>query len=88
MKYMNADEVFPAELLKEIQKYVNGGMIYVPKPEGSRKKWGENTGARAYIKRRNEEIRKQYSGGISMDQLADQFFLSFESIKKIVYAKK
>ncbi|MFC7680401.1 CD3324 family protein [Paenibacillus sp. GCM10028914] len=87
MKYRNADEIFPAELLREIQKYVQGGVVYVPRPEGSRKKWGENTGARAYLNHRNEEIRHQFSGGVTMDQLSEQFCLSFESIKKIVYSK-
>lgn len=88
MKYINADEIFPAELLKEIQKYVEGGMVYVPKPKGLRKKWGENTGSRAYLNRRNEKIRQQYDNGFTMNQLSDQFCLSIDSIKKIVYAKK
>lgn len=29
MKYVNADTVFPKELLQEIQKYINGGLVYV-----------------------------------------------------------
>jgi Mor family transcriptional regulator len=87
MKYVNADIIFPEELLKEIQKYVQGGMVYVPKPEGLRKKWGENSGSRKYLHQRNNEIRQKFSVGVSMDQLSDQFFLSYDSIKKIVYSK-
>ncbi|UHA75460.1 CD3324 family protein [Paenibacillus sp. 481] len=86
MKYVNADSVFPKPLLKEIQKYIHGGMVYIPTLEGSRKKWGENSGSRTYLNRRNDEIRQQFTGGATIDQLADQFCLSYDSIKKIVYA--
>lgn len=51
MKYINADIILPEELLKEVQKYVQGGMVYIPKPEGLRKKWGENSGSRVYLKK-------------------------------------
>ncbi|AZN39298.1 CD3324 family protein [Paenibacillus albus] len=85
MKYMNADVIFPAELLKEIQKYVSGGMIYVPTPEGSKKQWGENSGSKQMLERRNEEIRQQFSVGITIDELSSRYCLSCDSIKKIVY---
>lgn len=88
MKYINADVVLPEHLLKELQKYVSGGMLYVPKPEGLRKKWGEKSGSRVYLSRRNEEIRQKFSIGTTIDQLSDQFYLSNDSIKKIVYSKK
>ncbi len=88
MKYINADVVLPEHLLKELQKYVSGGMLYVPKPEGLRKKWGEKSGSRVYLSRRNEEIRQKFSIGTTIDQLSDQFYLSYDSIKKIVYSKK
>ena len=88
MKYVNADIIFPEELLKEIQKYVHGGMVYVPKPKGLRKKWGENSGSRKYLNHRNNEIRQKFSFGVTIDQLSDQFCLSCYSIKKIVYSNK
>ncbi|WP_152391867.1 CD3324 family protein [Paenibacillus guangzhouensis] len=88
MKYINADVVLPDHLLKELQQYVPGGMLYVPKPAGLRKKWGEKSGSRLYLSRRNDEIRQKFSVGTSIDQLSDQFCLSYDSIKKIVYSKK
>lgn len=88
MKYVNAESIFPVELLNEIQKYVNGEMVYVPISKGSRKKWGENSGSKTYLNDRNHEIRQQFSVGIKIDQLSDRFFLSRDSIKKIVYLKK
>ncbi|REE69542.1 hypothetical protein A8990_1337 [Paenibacillus taihuensis] len=86
MKYVNA-AILPDELLKEVQKYIHGAMVYIPKPEGEREGWGVNSGSRAYIQQRNIEIRQCFAGGAAVDQLAEQFFLSCESIRKIVYGK-
>ena len=80
MKYVNAEIIFPEELVKELQKYIHGGMVYVPKPEGLRK--------RKHLSHRNDEIRHKFFVGATIDQLADQFCLSCDSIKKIVYSKK
>lgn len=88
MKYINAEIIFPEELLKEIQTYVNGGLVYIPKPKGTRKKWGESSGSRKYLDQRNSEIRYKFSVGVTIDQLSDQFCLSNDSIKKIIYVKK
>lgn len=87
MKYVKADHVLPEELLKEIQKYVYGELIYIPKPPEERKKWGEKTGAREYLNHRNTEIRRKFSDGVSIDELTQLFCLSYDSIKKIVYTK-
>lgn len=86
MKYVKAD-ILPKELLQEVQKYVSGVAIYIPKPEGLRKGWGVNSGSRKDINQRNDEIRYKFSQGTSVDQLSDEFFLSSDSIKKIVYSK-
>ncbi|WP_308634940.1 CD3324 family protein [Paenibacillus silvisoli] len=88
MKYVKADIIFPEDLLKEIQKYFHGGVVYVPAPEGSRKKWGENSGSRTKLGQRNAEIRSRFESGSTINQLSEQFYLSYDSIKKIVYAKK
>ncbi len=39
MTYIKANNVFPEELLKQIQKYIQGELVYIPKPKGVRKKW-------------------------------------------------
>ncbi|GAK14718.1 CD3324 family protein [Geomicrobium sp. JCM 19039] len=88
MKYVNAKSIFPKELLNEIQKYVNGEMVYVPISKGLQKKWGESSGSKSYLNHRNCEIRQQFSVGVTIDQLSNQFFLSHDSIKKIVYSKE
>lgn len=83
MKYKNAQDIFPDELLKEIQNYVEGEMIYVPKMR-AKKQWGEESGARSYYKQRNEKIREKYSHGSSLEELATEYALSVDSIRKIV----
>lgn len=88
MKYVNADIILPEDLLREVQKYVQGGMIYIPTPEQSRKKWGESSGGRTYLIQRNDEIRRSFLSGMNIDQLSEQYYLSCHSIKKIVYSKK
>ncbi|AKG34623.1 CD3324 family protein [Paenibacillus durus] len=87
MKYLKADEILPKELLKEIQRYVEGGILYIPKCHGPRKKWGENSGGAAYYRARNEEIRDRFHHGISITRLSELYGLSLETIRKIVYAK-
>ena len=87
MKYQNADTVFPAALLAEIQKYVQDGMIYIPIAKEHRKKWGENTQSKKSILIRNNEIKAAFRRGSAINELSEQYFLSLESIKKIVYSK-
>ncbi len=88
MKYINADTIFPEELLREIQRHIPGGLIYIPRPKGAHKKWGENSGGRMLVQERNNEIRRLFTAGRTIDQLAEQYCLSVDSIKKIVYGKK
>ena len=83
MKYKNAHDILPDGLLKEIQKYVQGETIYVPKMQG-KKQWGEESGARSYYKKRNEKIREKYLRGSSLEELAEEYALSVDSIRKIV----
>ncbi|WP_458412944.1 CD3324 family protein [Schinkia sp. CFF1] len=88
MNYVKAAAVLPQELIKEIQKYVQGEMIYIPKPEGSHQKWGARSGARKSIADRNVSIKQAFRSGSSIKELAEEYFLSIESIKKIVYSNK
>ena len=87
MAYRNAQEVFPERLLKQIQRYVSGETIYVPARE-EKKAWGETSGYQAYIRERNRDIRAAFAQGASIDQLMEQYALSYDSIKRIVYSRK
>ena len=87
MGYRNAQEIFPEDLLKQIQRYVSGETIYIPARE-ERKAWGETSGYQRYIRERNEEIRAGFAKGLSMEELMDQYSLSYDSIKRIVYTRR
>ena len=87
MKYENAKDILPASLLEEVQKYAEGKAIYIPKRERS-KGWGEASGYRDKLNKRNMSICSRYAAGASILELAEKFFLSPESVKKIVYGKK
>jgi Mor family transcriptional regulator len=84
MKYRNASDILPDELLKEVQKYTSGETLYIPSTV-ERKKWGHDSGARVFYKQRNEEIRSKFFHKASIDALAEEYSLSTETIRKIVY---
>jgi DNA-binding NarL/FixJ family response regulator len=87
LKYVNAKNVLPPELLNEIQKYTEGCILYIPNKEGNKACWGSISGGSEQLRSRNEEILDRYSNGMSIDKIADEFCLSFESIKKIIYKR-
>lgn len=84
MKYKNAQDILPDHLLKELQQYISGETLYIPNIR-EKKPWGESSGARAYYKKRNEEIRSKYRAGSSPEELAGEYNLSADSIRKIIY---
>lgn len=87
MEKKNAKQILPEDLLEELQKYIQGEYLYIPKADGSRKKWGEHSGTRQELTERNAGIRRDFEKGLRVNDLADKYFLSVERIKKIVYAK-
>ena len=87
MKYENAKDVLPAKLLEEVQKYAEGKVIYIPRTEKGRG-WGEASGYREKVRKRNALICSRYMAGKSILEIAEEFFLSPETIKKLVYGKK
>ena len=85
MKYRNASEILPDELLKELQKYAPGEIIYVPS-DNKRKKWGELSGSRKYYSQRNEEIRdKFFRLKVPIWTLCDEYGVSEDTIRNICY---
>ena len=87
MKNSNIKAVLPKELLSEIQQYVQGKSLYIPKMKDNYKQWGDNTKSKTATSIRNDEIRSAFRGGSKVDELCEQYSLSQESIKKIVYVK-
>jgi Mor family transcriptional regulator len=83
MKYINAADVLPKELLDEILNYVDGELLYIP-ISGNKQRWGENSGSREYYKKRNTEIINLYKNGVSIINIAEKYCLSYDSVRKIV----
>jgi Mor family transcriptional regulator len=88
MKYQNAEGILPARLVAEIQKYVQGTQLYIPKQSGERVGWGERNGQKHRIMLRNREIRRRYQEGCPIDELMSAYHLGYESIRKIIYCRE
>lgn len=84
MKYINAAEILPEQLLKELQRYADGDVLYIPKAS-TKKEWGASSGSRTFYEERNKEIQRLYREGHSLDALAKQYGLAYSTIKKIIY---
>lgn len=82
--YENATDVIPRSLLKEIQKYVQGREIYIPKQVGNHLRWGERNGTREQLDLRNKEICQNYRKGIPVERLMEMYHLSYDSIRRII----
>ena len=87
MSYVKAVDVLPDEILELIQNYVDGEYIYIPRKEDNKKSWGENTGYRKEIEKRNSMIYEEYKTGVKIKILAEKYFLSEKSIQRIVLQK-
>ena len=88
MGYIRAEKILPSEIIELIQKYVDGENIYIPKKEGSRQEWGENTKIRQELRERNDSIYLDYKMGLCISGLADKYYLSEKSIQRIISNKK
>jgi Mor family transcriptional regulator len=85
MPYVKAEDVLPADLLKEIQKYVHGSLIYVPRAGDGKAEWGDKSGAREHFDRRNAAIREAKRAGATIRELAGEYHLSEDGIRKVLY---
>jgi hypothetical protein len=85
LNYQNARDVLPPELLDEIQKYTSGSLIYIPQKSDRHMPWGQLSGCREELRRRNRAILARYRAGVPVCDLMDEFCLSESSIKKILY---
>lgn len=84
MSYQSAIELLPKELLEQVQEYVDGRVIYIPKKQENKKQWGENTDTKQFLASRNFQIRLDFQNGMSIKQLAEKYFLSEKSIQRIL----
>ena len=87
MKYINAKDLLPDALVRELQNYLQGGYLYVPTDQAQQKRWGEVSGYRQELQQRNRCIIEEFQDGTSVEALAEKYFLSVSAIRKIIYQK-
>lgn len=88
MGYIKAWEILPKDIIKQIQQYIDGEVIYIPKLEENRKSWGENTNTKSELANRNKMIYADYLSGISISRLAKKYYLAEKSIQRIIRQEK
>ncbi|MBO5485267.1 MAG: hypothetical protein J5979_08690 [Lachnospiraceae bacterium] len=84
MKYVNAAEILPEKLLRQLQTYIDGDVLYIPKAS-NKMGWGTASGSRLFYLERNKEIQRLYKEGSSIEALAEKYNLAYSTIKKIIY---
>ena len=81
MSYINAKDVLPNELISEIQKYVDGVNLYVPRIFEKRRK---DNSYKQEIYERNKQIYEMFMLGNTVTELAAKYYLSNKSIYRIL----
>lgn len=88
MRYEKAQNILPNSIIEQIQKYIDGGYIYIPRKDENKKSWGENTDTKKQLCDRDNEILYKYSSGVTVKSLAEQYFLTESSIRRIIRNKR
>ncbi|MDE5781918.1 MAG: phosphotransferase, partial [Lachnospiraceae bacterium] len=86
MKYVNANDVLPEELLAMIQKYYQGGYLYIPK--GNYCEVKQQTDYKIELEKRNQHIYLKHLEGRTNGQLGNIYHLSVASIRRIISKEK
>ena len=86
MKYVSANDVLPEELLSIIQKYYQGGYLYIPKGNYCRVK--QQTDYKLELEKRNQQIYLKHLEGRTNGQLSNIYYLSEASIRRIISKEK
>ena len=84
MSYIKAEKILPEELIRQIQEYIDGVYIYIPRKPGNRYPWGQATGYKAELQARNDRIRSDPAAGVSIAALSQHYHLSEKSIRRIL----
>ena len=88
MRYIKAADVLPKELMEEIQRYVDGAYLYIPRLSENRLSWGDRTQSRQETAQRNREIYLRSLQGEQPTELAGAYFLTEKTIRRIILEEK
>ena len=84
MSYVKAEDVLPKRLLEEIQQYVDGKLLYIPRKNENSLSWGEKSGTKEKMAERNQSIVNRYYAGETVETLSREYFLSEKRIRGIL----
>jgi len=84
MGYKNAAQVLPQALIEEIQRHIDGVYLYIPRKTENKRSWGEATNARLMLQVRNICIFQDHLSGKSVQELAQEYYLSCKSIQRVI----
>lgn len=82
MSYQNTIYLLPKDLLEQIQEYIDGRVVYIPKKESNKKHWGENTDTKQVLESRNNQICLDFHNEMSIQQLLNKYFLTKKVFKE------
>ncbi|CEN88369.1 homeodomain-like protein [[Clostridium] sordellii] len=88
MKYEKAQNILPQYIVNLIQEYLDGGYLYIPRKNENKKSWGEISGAKSNLRKRNKKIFIDYEKGMKIKDIAKKYYLSESSITKIISQEK
>jgi Ser/Thr protein kinase RdoA (MazF antagonist) len=86
MKYANANNVLPNELLSMIQQYYQGGYLYIPKKTYCAP--NPQTDYKIELEKRNQNIYLSHLEGRTNGQLGKIYHLSEASIRRIIVRER
>ena len=69
MSYVNTTDVLLKILVQEIQKYVDGRLLYIPRRNENSLSWGEKNGTKEKLADRNQTIVNRYYSGQTIEEL-------------------
>ena len=87
MKYQNARDVLPDELLTSVQEYFQGGYLYVPRKAENRPEQFR-TAYKTELLKRDHHIFLKHLEGWSNGQLGEFYHLSASSIRRFSAASQ
>lgn len=88
MKYEKAQNILPQYIVNLIQEYIDGGYLYIPRKNENKKSWGEISGSKSNLRKRNKKIFIDYEKGMKIKDIAKKYYLSESSIRKIISQEK
>ncbi|MBM7614883.1 CD3324 family protein [Alkaliphilus hydrothermalis] len=88
MGHISAQSVLPEEVVELIQQYIDGEYLYIPRKIENKKSWGEKNGTKNNFKNRDKEIFNKYTQGTTVVELAEVYYLSEKSIRRILSKEK